>query len=154
MKAVKKFRGFTLVELLLTMAIIGILATVSITALNPQRQLAKARDTQRKTDIYSIASAIYQFASEHSGDLPDTDGDPLTSNFPGNTTCIGTWGACFNLGGAGDTEPVVPTYMALMPFDPLTADGADTGYSVYVDANGRVVVSAVGEVEPVISVTK
>ena len=154
MKAVKKLRGFTLVELLVTMAIIGILATVSITALNPQRQLAKARDTQRKTDIYSIASAIYQFASEHSGDLPDTDGDPLTSNFPGSVTCIGTGGACFNLGGAGDTEPVVPTYMALMPFDPLTGSGADTGYSVYVDANGRVVVSAVGEVEPVISVTK
>ncbi|OGM04396.1 hypothetical protein A2129_01385 [Candidatus Woesebacteria bacterium GWC1_42_13] len=150
----KRFKAFTLIELLLTIAIIGILATISITALNPQRQLAKARDTQRKTDIYSIASAIYQFSSEHSGDLPDTDGDPLTSNFPAVVTCIGTGGGCFNLGAAGDTEPIIPTYLATMPYDPMTGDQADTDYSVNVDANGRIVVSAVGEVEPVISVTK
>src|SRR3972149_5069996 len=112
--------GFTLVELLITIAIIGILATIGITALNPQRQLAKARDTQRKTDIYSIATAIYQFASEHSGDLPDTDGEPLTNNFPTVSTCIGTGGGCFDLGAAGDTEPIIPTYMATMPLDPET----------------------------------
>jgi len=147
-------KGFTLIELLLTIAIIGILATVSITALNPKRQLAKARDTQRKTDVYSIASAVYQFASEHSGDLPDTDGDPDTSNFPDAATCIGTGGGCFNLGAAGDTESIVPTYMSILPQDPVGGDDSDTGYDIYVDANGRVVVSAVGETQPTITVTK
>ena len=138
----------------MTIAIIGILATVSISALNPQRQLAKARDTQRKTDIYSIASAIYQFASEHSGDLPDTDGNPLTSNFPTSPTCVGTGGGCFNLGAAGDTEPVVPTYMAAMPKDPKTGTDANTGYLVNKDANGRIVLTATGEVDNPITVTK
>ncbi|OGM15980.1 hypothetical protein A2V56_04425 [Candidatus Woesebacteria bacterium RBG_19FT_COMBO_42_9] len=152
MKQVRK--GFTLIELLVTIAIIGILATVSISALNPQRQLAKARDTQRKTDIYSIASAIYQFASEHSGDLPDTDGNPLTSNFPTSPTCVGTGGGCFNLGAAGDTEPVVPTYMAAMPKDPKTGTDANTGYLVNKDANGRIVLTATGEVDNPITVTK
>ena len=147
-------KGFTLIELLATIAVIGIFATVSISALNPQRQLAKARDTQRKTDIYSIASAIYQFASEHSGDLPDTDGNPLTSNFPTSPTCVGTGGGCFNLGAAGDTEPVVPTYMAAMPKDPKTGTDANTGYLVNKDANGRIVLTATGEVDNPITVTK
>lgn len=145
--------GFTLIELLLVIAIIGILATITITALNPARQLAKARDSQRKTDIYSIASAIYQYSSEHTGDLPDTDGNPLTSNFPTSSTCIGS-GACFNLAEAGGDDSIVPTYMAAIPQDPKTGTDENTGYSLYKDANGRVVLSAVGEVDATIIVTK
>jgi len=149
-----KPKGFTLIELLLTIAIIGILATISFSVLNPARQLAKARDSQRKTDIYSIAGAVYQFASEHSGDLPDTDGNPLTSNFPTTATCIGTGASCFNLAAAGASEPIVPTYMAVMLKDPKTGTDANTGYLINKDANGRIVLSATGEVDNPITVTK
>jgi len=154
MKKEMKKKGFTLVELLLVIGIIGILATISIAALNPARQLAKARDSQRKTDIYSIASAVYQFASEHSGDLPDTDGNPLTSNFPTSATCIGTGGGCFNLATAGDTDPIVPEYMAAMLKDPKTGTDANTAYTIYKDVNDRIILSATGEVENPITVTK
>ncbi len=140
--------------MLITIAIIGILATTSFILINPQRQLAKSRDTQRRTDLYSIATSVYQYSAEHSGALPDTDGDPATSNFPTSATCIGTGGGCFNLAGAGDTEPIVPTYMAAMPFDPKTGVATNTGYLIYKDANERVVISAVGETEPTITVTK
>ena len=40
-------KGFTLFELLLVMAILGILSTVLVVVINPGRQLAKARDVQR-----------------------------------------------------------------------------------------------------------
>ena len=83
-------------ELLIVMAIIGILATVLVVSVNPGKQLAKARDTERETDLVGIVSAILQYSSEHSGDLPDTDGDPDTSNFPTSLTCIGTDPGCFN----------------------------------------------------------
>ena len=147
-------KGFTLLELLLVMGILGILATVLTIAVNPGRQLAKARDTTREADIIAILSVVLQYSSEHSGALPDTDGDPTTSNFPTSLTCVGTGGSCFNLGAAGDTgEEVVPVYMAAIPKDPRTGTDSDTDYLIMVDANGRLTASASGETKT-ISITK
>lgn len=146
--------GFTFIELLVVIAILGIMATTLAVIINPQRQLAKARDTQRRSDLYAILSAIYQYSAEHSGALPDTDGDPLTSNFPTSPTCIGTGGSCFNLASAGEDDSIVPVYMAQIPADPKTGDQANTDYLIFVDANERVVASASGEVTPAITVTR
>lgn len=153
--------GFTLIELLVVVAIIGILATTLIAAVNPGRQLAKARDTERQAELTAILSAILQYASEHSGDLPDTDGNPSTSNFPTVATCIGTEAGCFNLAGAGESgETIVPVYIVEIPTDPRIASTgqpgtqANTGYSIYVDANGRLHASAVGEITNPITVSR
>jgi prepilin-type N-terminal cleavage/methylation domain-containing protein len=148
-------RGFTLMELLIVIAIIGILSTVLVVSINPAHQLAKARDVERETDVISILSAIQQYASEHSGDLPDTDGDSATSNFPTSLTCIGTDMGCFNLAGAGESgETIVPEYMAEIPKDPkalISGEGTDgnTGYKIMVDTNGRLTASASGETKEV-----
>lgn len=153
--------GFTLIELLIVMAILGILATVLIVSINPARQFAKARDTERESELVAVLSTIFQYASEHSGDLPDTDGDPLTSNFPTSATCIGTDVACFNLAGAGETgDEIVPVYMVEMPKDPRRVStgqpGTDgnTGYTIYVDANDRLYAEAVGETKNPITVAR
>lgn len=147
--------GFTLVELLIVLAILGILATTLIVAVNPARQFAKARDTQRESDLYGILSAVYQYSSEHSGAWPDTDGNPETSNFPTSATCIGTDGGCFNLAGAGESgDTIVPVYMAALPKDPKTGDDGNTDYLIYVDENNRLHASATGETTPTISITR
>ncbi|OGM20202.1 hypothetical protein A2955_04270 [Candidatus Woesebacteria bacterium RIFCSPLOWO2_01_FULL_37_19] len=147
-------KGFTLFELLLVMAILGILSTVLVVVINPGRQLAKARDVQRETDLIAILGAVYQYTSEHSGELPDTDGDPLTSNFPTSLTCIGTDLSCFDLSSAGETgETIIPEYMGEMPTDPKGGDSDDTGYLIMVDANDRLAASASGETRTV-TVTK
>lgn len=147
--------GFTLMELLIVIAILGILTTTLVVAVNPGRQLAKARDASRQGDLVAILSAILQYSSEHSGDLPDTDGNATTNNFPTSLTCIGTNVSCFNLGNGGDVgETIVPVYMAEIPKDPKTGTEGNTGYSIYVDSNKRLHASATGEIVNPITVSR
>ncbi len=146
--------GFTLIELLLVMSIMGILMTTLIVGINPVRQFAKSRDSQRESHLYAILTTIMQYAQEHSGEWPDTDGDPDTSNFPTSLTCIGSDVTCFDLASAGDVgETIVPYYMAEMPFDPKTGDLTDTDYQIMVNEYGRLVASASGETKT-IGITK
>jgi len=56
MKIIKKHSGFTLLELLIVVAIIGILSIIVLVAINPAR--AKARDAKRKAEISSIGRLI------------------------------------------------------------------------------------------------
>lgn len=149
--------GFTLIELLVVIGVIAILAAIVLVAVNPGRQFSSARDTQRRADLYSLTNAVYQYAAEHNGTLPDTDADDATSNFPTTVTCIGTGASCFDLAASGsvaDPETVVPTYIADIPRDPSVGTAANTQYSILQDANGRVVASASGELTATITVTR
>jgi prepilin-type N-terminal cleavage/methylation domain-containing protein len=150
----RREEGFTLIELLVVIGIIGILAAIVLIAVNPGRQFAQARDSQRRADLLGITNAIYQFAAEHNGNLPDTDPDPLVNSFPSSPTCIGSGATCFNLGAAGEIEApvnqqelIVPTYIAAIPKDPSTGSNANTMYTVYKDANGRLVATATSELQ-------
>lgn len=101
-------KGFTLIELLVAISIIGILAAVSLFALQGARQ--SARDTRRKSDIEAIRSAIELYRAD-CNDYPAalTPGQPLIGdNTP--SSCSST-----------------NTYMAVIPDDPVT--GRDYGYS-------------------------
>ena len=134
-----KQKGFTLIELLVVIGIITILAAVVLVAVNPARQFASARDTQRRADLYGLTNSIYQYATENNGNLP-TD---ITTT----PTHVGT-GTGLDL-----SDELVPTYIAAMPQDPSTGTAADTQYTLYRDANGRVVATAASELNPGTSIT-
>jgi prepilin-type N-terminal cleavage/methylation domain-containing protein len=134
-------KGFTLIELLVVIGIIGILAAVVLVAVNPGRQFASARDTQRRADLYSITNAVYQYATENDGSLPS-----VITTAP---ACIGTAGPCIDL-----TPDLVPTYIAAMPVDPDSSyTSANSGYVINLDANGRVVATAASELNPGVIIT-
>lgn len=61
-------RGFTIIELLVVVAIIGILAGVIIASVADSRQ--RARDARRKTELKSIENAVELYAGFNNGKFP------------------------------------------------------------------------------------
>lgn len=66
-------KGFTLVELLVVVAIIGILLSIVIVNVTSSRQ--KARDARRKADLRSIQTALELYANSHGDTYPDASLD-------------------------------------------------------------------------------
>lgn len=75
MEKVKKYisqkGGFTLVELLVVIAVIGILASATIIIINPAQQFKKARDTKRKSDLEVIRASLELYKADN-GTYPIT----------------------------------------------------------------------------------
>lgn len=72
--------GFTLLELLIVIAIIAILSVVLIFALNPAETLRKSRDVQRISDLNTMKTALTLYATATTS--PDLDGQVF------NTFCL------------------------------------------------------------------
>ena len=59
-------KGFTLVELLIVIGLLGALALIVISAINPIEQSNRTRDTRFKTDGGQLISAIDRYFASHS----------------------------------------------------------------------------------------
>lgn len=71
-------KGFTLIELMIVMTIVGILATIAVP--NYQRALIRAREAVLQENLYSIRSAIDQFYADL-GKYPDNLADLTTKRY-------------------------------------------------------------------------
>ncbi|HXK32305.1 MAG TPA: prepilin-type N-terminal cleavage/methylation domain-containing protein [Candidatus Paceibacterota bacterium] len=67
----KKTRGFTLMEVIIVVAIIAILASAVLIALNPAKNLRDARNATRWSQMNSITNGIYSYVIENKGLYPD-----------------------------------------------------------------------------------
>ena len=129
-------KGFTLIELLLVIGIIAILASIVIVAINPTKQLGDARNAQRKSDVNTILSAVYQYAIDNDGNLPGAipTGTAVEICATGGTDCD----AAINL------DVLTGSYLVRMPRDPQAASATGTNYWIVEGSNGRITVSAPG----------
>lgn len=141
-------KGFTLIELLLVIGIIAILASIVIVAINPTKQLGDARNAQRRSDVNTILSAVYQYAIDNDGNLPagiDTTEQEICATGSTDTDeCL-------------DLDTLTGSYLVRIPRDPQVQSATGTNYFIVENANGRITVSAPGvepEGSPAITVEK
>ena len=147
-------KGFTLIEIAITVAIVGVLLGIIIFAINPAQYLARGRDTQRKGDSLSILSVIGQRAADNKGIF---ETNCAAGVIPATTTKMATGVGNYDIGPC-----LVPAYLSKLPFDP-TATGAhwtsttdyDTGYNLSKDVTtGRITISAPSAELEVITYTR
>lgn len=62
--------GFSLVELLVVIAVIGILATLVVSAINPAEQLNRARDAKRQQEVNRLAKALAAYYTNNNSQYP------------------------------------------------------------------------------------
>ena len=61
----KMKNGFTLVELIIVIAVIGVLAVVLMMAINPIEQINKAKDTTKKQLLFMFLTDIFPTMKSH-----------------------------------------------------------------------------------------
>ncbi|MDO8551154.1 MAG: prepilin-type N-terminal cleavage/methylation domain-containing protein [bacterium] len=102
-------KGLTLIELLIVLAVISVIATFTLVALNPITQMQKGRDARRKSDLQKLKNSFEDYYNDH-------------KSYPATLVC-------------GDTA--LAPYINKVPCDPqdnssyfYSTDGA-TYYRVY-----------------------
>jgi len=58
-------KGFTLIEMLIVIAVIGILAVAVLSAINPVEQMKKARDTRRRSNAAELLNGLERYYTTH-----------------------------------------------------------------------------------------
>lgn len=106
-------RGFTVIELIITITIMGILLTLAVVGLNSTQ--IKARDDERASDVSAIAIAFEAYYTSNQG--------PVSASYPyGNI--------------AGDTS-AISTYLSDLDQKVLVAPGAANVAASFVVAQNN-----------------
>ena len=137
-------KGFTLVELLIVIALLGVIALVVIAAINPIEQANRARDTRFKTDGAQLISAIDRYFAANN-EFPWVTADIVASNdaafgfVSAGTLGVGLCGTDCSIDGALITSDELKNEFRNRDFvDADTADkqlfigkGSGTSESIY-----------------------
>ncbi|MEK7664230.1 MAG: prepilin-type N-terminal cleavage/methylation domain-containing protein [Patescibacteria group bacterium] len=158
-KHIKLGKGFTLIEILIVIGIIAILSTIVIIAINPARQFAQARNTQRVSNVNTILNAIGQNLADNKGLL----GGGCPSITAGTVYTIAKTGSVVAPAAALiDLTCLTPTYIpSQLPLDPSTGvwtspSDYNTQYNITYDSTSLryTVFAPKSEIGQTISVTR
>lgn len=139
----KNNRGFTIVELLIVIVVIGILAALVITTFNGIQQ--KGRDTERQTDIKALHGQLEAYYAQNGNyptlaDLNDrADGGFVKDNLKGLDE--GAFVDPNNKTSDKELKATATTNFYTYTTEPSTCDNATTpcsGYTLTADLEGTI----------------
>jgi prepilin-type N-terminal cleavage/methylation domain-containing protein len=109
-------KGFTLVELLVVIAVLGVLAAGVLVAINPVEQLSRGRDSAKKTAIAELGRGLLAY---------QTGQNALPAGLAGTTS----WADVLITSGDIKVKPTNPAATALdCTLTGSATNGADGGY--------------------------
>ena len=128
-------KAFSLLELIIVIAVISIIAAISFVSIDPSKRIGEANDNKRLVESGSIERAIEKYAIDNHG-LPqvilELENDipyMITSEFIGNSLYCSEY-------GEGISEVVLGTiledYLSILPVDPKTSDPFTNGTGYYL----------------------
>ena len=118
-------KGFTLIEIIIVIAIIAILASAVIIAINPARVIKQAANSTRLSHMYHIANGIYAFVVDNRGTYPNclysnaSTGVRYIYNAASSTT---NWGLNKIADPTTGCSQLLPLYLPKYPADPQAKD--------------------------------
>ena len=101
-----KNRGFTLIEMLIVIAVIGVLAVAVLSAINPVEQMRKARDTRRRSNAAELLNGLERYyATNEEYPTAYTGGVESSSG----VSCADVGGDAGALVGSSDVQGLIDT---------------------------------------------
>lgn len=128
-------QGFTMLEILLVVASIGILMSIVILAVNPAKQLAQVRNAERQAEITAVLQKVWEYNLDY-GYFPQTiTQTPLE-------ICKASAQDCTDM---VDLSVLVDEgYLLEIPIDPSSASPNGTGYGIFKTPQDRITITAPG----------
>ncbi|MEK7580082.1 MAG: prepilin-type N-terminal cleavage/methylation domain-containing protein [Patescibacteria group bacterium] len=155
----KNRAGFTMVELIIVIAIIAILAGIVFVAINPAKRFAEARNTKRWTDTSNLLDAILKYQVDNTGThavgVPAGDGNNYLIGTDAGDCSTATCGVTLQAACKNLTTGIAPDYIGEIPKDLKNGTDAKTLYYISQNTAGRITIGAcVPELGATIKITR
>ncbi len=146
----ERCRGFTLLELIIVIAIISILYSIVVTVIDPVQKITKAYDSQRLTDINTLNKAVEQYY------IDNLNYNALKISTEEKEICdtryIDGADKTINCGKYINLSVLVPRFVAGIPTDPVNLliqpknnpeKLSGNGYTIKINENNRVTIRSI-----------
>ncbi len=135
-------KGFTLVEMLVVVAIISLLSGITLVSLSGSRNAA--RDNIRISTIQQLQLTMRLYVEQYGSDIDCENGVYIDGSTSGLSGSLST-GACTD---AAQILSFIESHMGEIPHDPLGPDNPDAYY--YFDNNHDCLTSAIPGTRPLL----